>query len=196
MIGNFVAAVEVSEIKSQAGLRLGLRRRHGGSAGPGTGARADRDRGQPPAAAEAFRLHGTFRSPPRTWPISVATPAMLMRAFGYNNTDANTLSGACGAGATIRQTMAQEQATVAREAGSVETRQVYAPGRPTLSCPGHACSDRAAAQPQLSSPDLKRIEYERQNQQDWERRLGPVRVRTIKAALPEGSAEDRLSDRA
>jgi hypothetical protein len=41
-------------------------------------------------------------------------------------------------------------------------------------------------QPQPSSPDMKRIEYERQNQPDWERRLGPVRVRTIKASLPEG----------
>jgi hypothetical protein len=44
----------------------------------------------------------------------------------------------------------------------------------------------AQVQPQTSSPDMKRIEYERQNQPDWERRLGPVRVRTIKASLPEG----------
>ena len=36
---------------------------------------------------------------------------------------------------------------------------------------------------------MKRIEYERQNQQNWEQRLGPVRVRTIKASLPEGSAD-------
>ena len=44
-------------------------------------------------------------------------------------------------------------------------------------------------QSQPSSPDIKRIEYERQNQPDWERRLGPVRVRTIKASLPEGSTD-------
>jgi hypothetical protein len=44
-------------------------------------------------------------------------------------------------------------------------------------------------QSQPSSPDIKRIEYERQNQPDWERRLGPVRVRTIKASLPEGSRD-------
>ena len=42
---------------------------------------------------------------------------------------------------------------------------------------------------QSASPDLKRIEYERQNQPDWERRLGPVRVRTIKASLPDGSTD-------
>ena len=31
----------------------------------------------------------------------------------------------------------------------------------------------AQAQPEPSSPDMKRIAYERQNQPDWERRLGP-----------------------
>ena len=44
-------------------------------------------------------------------------------------------------------------------------------------------------QPQPSSPDIKRIEYERQNQPEWEQRLGPVRVGTIKASLPEGSTD-------
>ena len=44
-------------------------------------------------------------------------------------------------------------------------------------------SDRGAGAAIILS-DIKRIEYERQNQPDWERRLGPVRVRTIKAPYP------------
>jgi hypothetical protein len=48
----------------------------------------------------------------------------------------------------------------------------------------------AQAQPEPSSPDMKRIAYERQHQPDWERRLGPERVRMVKATLPEGYTED------
>lgn len=47
----------------------------------------------------------------------------------------------------------------------------------------------AQAQPEPSSPDMKRIAYERQHQPDWERRLGPERVRMVKATLPEGYSE-------
>ena len=85
--------------------------------------------------------------------------------------------------------MAQEQATVAREAGSVETRQVYGQAGQPSPAPVTPVQTAPQPQPQPSSPDLKRIEYERQNQPDWERRLGPVRVRTIKASLPEGSTD-------
>ena len=49
----------------------------------------------------------------------------------------------------------------------------------------------AQAQPEPpSSPDMKRIAYERQHQPDWERRLGPERVRMVKATLPEGYTDD------
>jgi hypothetical protein len=48
----------------------------------------------------------------------------------------------------------------------------------------------AQAQPEPSSPDMKRIEYERQSQPDWERRLGPERVRMVKATLPDGYSEN------
>ena len=186
MIGNFVAAVEVSEIKSKQDYATGY------AAAMAEAQAQAQARAQ--IEIEVNRQQQQRLSDSMGMQVAASNvadfgcyAAMLMRAFGYNNNDATALSGACGAGAAIRQTMAQEQATVAREAGSVETRQVYAPGgQPS---PAPVTPVQSAPQPQPSSSDMKRIEYERQNQQNWEQRLGPVRVRTIKASLPEGSAD-------
>jgi hypothetical protein len=185
MIGNFVASVEVSEIKSKQDYAAGYA---AAMAEAQAQARAQIE-------IEVNRQQQQRLSDSMGMQVAASNvadfgcyAAMLMRTFGYT-TDANALSGACGAGATIRQTMAQEQATVAREAGSVETLQVYAPaGQPS---PAPVTPIQTAPQPQAqpSSSDMKRIEYERDNQQNWEQRLGPVRVRTVKATLPEGSTE-------
>ncbi len=185
MIGNFVAAVEVAEIKSKQDYASGY-----------AAAMAE---AQAQAQARAQIEIEVNRQQQQRLSDSMGTQVvasnlmdlgcyagMFMNMFGYRD-DAKTLSGACGAGSAIRQTMAQEQATVAREAGSVETRQIYGQAGPLSPAP--VTPVQTAPQAQASSPDLKRIEYERQSQQNWEQRLGPVRVRTVKASLPEGSTE-------
>ena len=124
MIGSFVAAVEVSEIKSKQDYASGY------AAAMAEAQAQAQARAQ--IEIEVNRQQQQRLSDSMGMQVAASNvadfgcyAAMLMRAFGYNNNDATALSGACGAGATIRQTMAQEQATVAREAGSVETRQVY-----------------------------------------------------------------------
>ena len=187
MIGNFVASVEVAEIKSKQDYASGY------AAAMAEAQAQAQARAQ--IEIEVNRQQQQRLSDSMGVQVAASNVAdlgcyagMLARAFGYNS-DANTLSGACGAGSAIRQTMAQEQATVAREAGSVETRQVYGQAGQPSPAPVTPVQTVPQPQPQPSSPDLKRIEYERQNQPDWERRLGPVRVRTIKASLPEGSTD-------
>jgi hypothetical protein len=185
MIGSFVADVEVAEITKKQAYTTGY--------AAGMAEAAAQAQARAAIEIEVNRQQQQRLSDSMGMQVAASNvadfgcyAAMLMRTFGYT-TDANALSGACGAGATIRQTMAQEQATVAREAGSVETRQVYAPaGQPS---PAPVTPIQTAPQPQPSSPDIKRIDYERQNQPNWEQRLGPVRVRTIKASLPEGSTD-------
>ena len=187
MIGNFVAAVEVSEIKSKQDYASGY-----------AAAMAE---AQAQAQARAQIEVEVNRQQQQRLSDSMGTQVaasnlmdfgcyagMFMNMFGYKD-DAKTLSGACGAGAAIRQTMAQEQATVGREAGSVETRQVYGQAGQPSPAPATPIQTAPQPQPQSASPDLKRIEYERQNQQDWERRLGPERIRMVKATLPEGYGE-------
>jgi hypothetical protein len=187
MIGSFVADVEVAEITKKQAYTTGY------TAGMAEAQAQAQARAQ--IEIEVNRQQQQRLSDSMGMQVAASNfadfgcyAAMLMRTFGYT-ADANALSGACGAGATIRQTMAQEQATVAREAGSVETRQVYGQaGQPSPTTPTPV-QTAPQPQPQPSSPDMKLIDYERQNQPDWERRLGPVRVRTIKASLPEGSAD-------
>ena len=195
MIGNFVAAVEVSEIKSKQDYASGY------------AAAMAEAQAQAQARAQIEievnrqqqqRLSDSMGA--QVFASNVADlgcyAGMLARAFGQTD-DAKTLSGACGAGEAIRQTMAQEQATVAREGGSVETRQVYgqagppspAPVTPVQTAPQRSSRNQA-------SPDLKRIEYERQNQQDWERRLGPVRVQDGQGRPARRLRRNRLPDRA
>ena len=189
MIGSFLASVEVSEIKSK----------HDYAAGYAAAMAEAQANAQARAQIEIEVNRQQQHRLSDSMGMQVAASnfadfgcyaAMLMRTFGYT-TDANALSGACGAGQQIRQTMAQEQANIGRNTGSVETRQVY--GQAGQPSPAPVTPIQAApqeqAQPQPSSSDMKLIEYERQNQPDWERRLGPVRVRTVKASLPEGSTD-------
>jgi hypothetical protein len=190
MIGSFVASVEVSEIKSKQDYAAGY------AAAMAEAQAQAQARAQ--IEIEVNRQQQQRLSDSMGMQVAASNvadfgcyAAMIMRTFGYT-TDANALSGACGAGATIRQTMAQEQATVAREAGSVETRQIYGqqgPPSPAPVTPVQTAPQPRLQQPQQDSADLKRIEYERQNQQNWEQQLGPVRVRTVKASLPEGSTD-------
>jgi hypothetical protein len=187
MIGSFVAAVEVSEIKSQQDYA--------------TGYAAAMAEAQAQAQARAQIEIEVNRQQQQRLSDSMGTQVfasnvadlgcyagMLARAFGQTD-NAATLSGACGAGEAIRQTMAQEQANIGRNSGSVETRQIY--GQAGQPAPATITPAQTAPQGQAqpSSSDMKRIEYERQNQQNWEQRLGPVRVRTVKASLPEGSMD-------
>ena len=187
MIGSFVAAVEVSEIKSKQDYASGY-----------AAAIAE---AQAQAQARAQIEIEINRQQQQRLSDSMGTQVvasnlmdfgcyagMFMNMFGYKD-DAKTLSGGCGAGEAIRQTMAQEQANIGRNNGSVETRQVYGQAGQPSPAPVTPVQTAPQPQPQPSSPDLKRINYERQNQQNWEQQLGPVRVRTIKASLPEGSAD-------
>ena len=113
---------------------------------------------------------------------------MLMRAFGYNRrrkhpvrrmrcrrgdpSDDGAGAGDCRPRGRFRRNPSGLRA-----------------GRATVPAPVTPVQAAPQGQAQPSSSDMKRIEYERQNQQDWERRLGPVRVRTVKASLPEGSTD-------
>jgi hypothetical protein len=185
MIGNFVASVEVAEIKSKQDYASGY------AAAMAEAQAQAQARAQ--IEIEVNRQQQQRLSDSMGMQVAASNvadfgcyAAMLMRTFGYSNSDANTLSGACGAGAAIRQTMAQEQATVAREAGSVETRQIYGQAGPPSPAPVTPVQAAPQGQAQPSSSDMKRIEYERQNKQNWEQRLGPERVRMVKATLPEG----------
>jgi hypothetical protein len=187
MIGSFVASVEVSEIKSKQDYASGY-----------AAAMAE---AQAQAQARAQIEIEVNRQQQQRLSDSMGTQVfasnvadlgcyagMLARAFGQTD-NANTLSGACGAGEAIRQTIAQEQANIGRNSGSVETRQIYGQAGQPSPAPVTPVQTAPQPQPQSASPDLKRIEYERQNQQNWEQRLGPVRVRAIKASLPEGSPD-------
>jgi hypothetical protein len=187
MIGNFVASVEIAEIKSKQEYTTGY------AAGMAEAQAQAQARAQ--IEIEVNRQQQQRLSDSMGTQVLASNVAdfgcyagMLARAFGQTD-NANTLSGACGAGEAIRQTMAQEQANIGRNNGSVETRQVY--GQAGQPSPAPVTPVQTAPQPQAqpSSSDMKRIEYERANQQNWEQRLGPVRVRTVKATLPEGSTE-------
>ena len=151
MIGNFVAAVEVSEIKSKQDYASGY-----------AAAMAE---AQAQAQARAQIEIEVNRQQQQRLSDSMGTQVfasnvadlgcyagMLARAFGQTD-NANTLSGACGAGEAIRQTMAQEQATVGREAGSVETRQIYGQAGPPSPAPVTPVQAAPQAQPQSASPD-------------------------------------------
>jgi hypothetical protein len=186
MIGNFVASVEVAEIKSKQDYAAGY-----------AAAMAE---AQAQAQARAQIEIEVDRQQQQRLSDSMGTQVlasnvadlgcyagMLARAFGQTD-NASTLSGACGAGEAIRQTMAQEQANIGRNTGSVETRQIYGQaGQPSPATAPTQAASQGQAQP--SSSDMKRIEYERDNQQNWEQRLGPERVRMVKATLPEGYSE-------
>jgi hypothetical protein len=186
MIGSFVADVEVAEITKKQAYTTGY------AAGMAEATAQAQARAQ--IEIEVNRQQQQRLSDSMGVQVAASNfadlgcyAAMLMRAFGSSSTDANTLSGACGAGEAIRQTMAQEQANIGRNTGSVETRQIYGQAGPPSPAP--VTPVQTAPQPQPSSPDIKLIAYERQNQPDWEQRLGSVRVRTIKASLPEGSTD-------
>jgi hypothetical protein len=185
MIGSFLANVEVAEITKKQAYTTGY------AAGMAEAQAQAQARAQ--IEIEVNRQQQQRLSDSMGMQVFASNVAdlgcyagMMARAFGQTD-NANTLSGACGAGEAIRQTMAQEQANIGRNTGSVETRQTYAPAPATITPIQGAPQGQEQAQP--SSSDMKRIEYERQNQQNWEQRLGPERVRMVKATLPEGYTE-------
>jgi hypothetical protein len=102
--------------------------------------------------------------------------AMFLHAFGDSD-DAKTLSGACGAGTAIRQAMAKEQATVGRNNGSVETRDVFQPAPPP-----------APAVPQQAAVTEEHRQFQRLHEKEWEASLGTARLQTIIAKVPGGYA--------
>ena len=102
--------------------------------------------------------------------------AMFLHAFGDKD-DAKTLSGACGAGAAIRLSMAQEQAAVGRNAGSVETRDVFQPA-----------PSPAPAAPQQAAVTEEHRQFQRLHEKEWEASLGTARLQQVIASVPGGYA--------
>ena len=125
MIGNFVASVEVAEIKTKQDYASGY-----------AAAMAE---AQAQAQARAQIEIEVNRQQQQRLSDSMGTQVvasnvadfgcyagMLTRAFGHNQQRRNTLSGACGAGErrSVRPWRRSRRRSAAT-AGSVETRQIY-----------------------------------------------------------------------
>jgi hypothetical protein len=78
--------------------------------------------------------------------------------------------------ANIRKSIASEQADIGRSAGSVETRQVYAPSAPSLS---------PAPQPATQPASDEHIKYQFAHYEEWKKELGPDRVKQISDSVPK-----------
>ena len=179
LIGSFVANVEVSEIKKKQDYAAGYAAAMA-EAQAQAQARAqievEVNRQQQQRLSNSLETQVTLSN----WADAACIGGKLLGAFGSDYRQASdAMSSACGAGANIRKSIANEQADIGRSAGSVETRQVYAPSAPSLSP-----APQPAAQPAGNERDAH-LRYQLAHYQEWEKELGPDRVDQISASVPE-----------
>ena len=148
------------------------------------------------SSSSGFPTRWECRSRHRTWPISAVTPPCCCAPSDTATTTQTPCPAHAVQAAAIRQTMAQEQATVGRNSRFRRNPSGLRAGRATVACPRHACSDRAAATAAtiLSRPPAHQLRAPKSAELGAAAR--PRARRMVKATLPEGFCEHRLSDRA
>jgi len=178
LIGSFVASVEVSEIKKKQDYAAGYAAAMA-EAQAQAQARAqievEVNRQQQQRLSDSLETEVTMSN--------LADAACVGGKFlGLLGSDyrqvSDAMSSACGAGASIRRSIATEQADIGRSAGSVETRQVYAPAAPP--------APRPATQPASDESAAHRA-YQFAHYDEWANELGPARVKRISDSLPDKS---------
>lgn len=177
LIGSFVASVEVSEIKKKQDYAAGYAAAMA-EAQAQAQARAqievEVNRQQQQRLSDSLETQVTLSN----LADMACIGGQFLGLFGSDYRQAaDAMTSTCGAGATIRKSIASEQANIGRSAGSVETRQIYAPSP--------APASRPAAQPASDDETTAHLQYQLAHYDEWKKELGPDRVKQIDDSVPE-----------